>query len=119
MSTVFPKWTNQLPAMLLVGGLGSVSAIVGIVWYYFTPAYWSVGYMPTQPGTGFSHLIHAGKLGLDCRYCHTHVEESAEANVPNVATCMGCHAQARNGTRTTDIPVRKPARDAVVCCSPM
>ncbi|MBS0196370.1 MAG: cytochrome c3 family protein [Planctomycetes bacterium] len=51
--------------------------------------------MPKQPGGGFNHQIHAGKLGLDCRYCHTKVEKSAEANIPNVATCYGCHADNR------------------------
>ncbi len=92
MSTIFPKWTNHLPTIAAVAGLGAVSSVVGIVWYYFTPKFWEAGYMPTQPGSGFSHLTHAGKLGMDCRYCHTHVEQSAEANVPNVATCYGCHA---------------------------
>jgi hypothetical protein len=47
--------------------------------------------MPKQPGGGFNHQIHAGKLGMDCRYCHTKIEQSAEANIPNVATCYGCH----------------------------
>jgi hypothetical protein len=91
VSTVFPKWTNQLPPMLAAGSLGGLCAVIGIVWYFFTPKYWEVGYMPTQPGGGFTHLIHAGKLGIDCRYCHSHVEESAEANIPTVSTCIGCH----------------------------
>lgn len=95
MSTIFPKWTNQLPTMLLFGVIGGVSTAIGAVWYYWTPKFWEVGYMPTQPGGGFSHLLHAGKLGMDCRYCHTHVEESPEANIPNVATCYGCHATGR------------------------
>jgi hypothetical protein len=92
VSTIFPKWTNHLPTALTVGGVGAACSIVGLVWYYFTPKFWVAGYMPTQPGAGNSHRIHAGKLGMDCRYCHTHIEESAEANIPNVATCYGCHA---------------------------
>ncbi len=92
MSTIFPKWSNKLPPLILAGVLGGGSAVVGGVWYYATPKFWRVGYMPTQPGGGFSHQIHAGKLGLDCRYCHSHVEESPEANIPSVSTCMGCHA---------------------------
>lgn len=92
MSTIFPKWTNHLPTIGAIGGLGFVSSVVGIVWYYFTPSFWEVGYMPQQPATGFSHLIHAGKLGMDCRYCHSHVEESPEANIPPVSVCYGCHA---------------------------
>lgn len=91
---------NHLPTIGAIGGLGFASTAVGIVWYYFTPKFWEVGYMPRQPGGdpkgttgGFSHLIHAGKLGMDCRYCHSHVEESSEANIPPVAVCYGCHAE--------------------------
>jgi hypothetical protein len=93
VSTVFPKWTNRLPTMMLAGVLVGLVTVIGVVWYYFTPKYWRVGYMPTQPGSGFSHQIHAGKLGMDCRYCHSHIEHSPEANIPSVNTCMGCHAE--------------------------
>jgi len=117
VSTIFPKWTNHIPTIGALVGATKVCLIVGFVWYYFTPKYWEVGYMPAQPlmsvefkeaklaegklkpgnvagidYPGFSHLIHAGKLGMDCRYCHSNVETSPEANVPAVATCFGCHA---------------------------
>ena len=49
-----------------------------------------VGYKPSQP-IPFSHPQHVGKLGMDCRYCHTSVEKSAIASVPPLETCMGCH----------------------------
>jgi len=95
VSLLFPKWFNAFPTAFALGGLCTATVAVAGVWYYFTPKFWAVGYEPTQPGGGFSHQIHAGKLGLDCRYCHTKVEESPEANIPNVATCMGCHADGR------------------------
>lgn len=95
MSTIFPKWTNKLPTMMAGGLAGGATLVVAIMWYYFTPKYWAVGYQPTQPGGGFNHQIHAGTLGLDCRYCHSRVEESAEANIPPVETCIGCHADGR------------------------
>lgn len=46
----------------------------------------------TQP-VPFSHRHHVGGLGLDCRYCHTSVEESSFAGMPATKTCMNCHAQ--------------------------
>lgn len=43
----------------------------------------------------YSHELHAGSLGMDCRYCHTAVENSAFANVPPLETCMACHNQVK------------------------
>lgn len=92
---MFPRWMNQLPPVLFGGALSTLVVVIAFVWYYFTPKFWVVGYMPTQPGGGFSHEIHVGMLGMDCRYCHTHVETSYHANVPDVSTCMNCHADGR------------------------
>jgi hypothetical protein len=39
----------------------------------------------------FSHEHHVGGLGIDCRYCHTAVEQSATAGIPPTATCYNCH----------------------------
>ncbi len=92
MSDVFPKWTNKLPLRIIIG-LGVLGAAVTMgVTYYFTPKYTRVGYQPVQP-VAFSHNIHAGQLGLDCRYCHTAVEKSWFSNVPATSTCMNCHNQ--------------------------
>jgi hypothetical protein len=41
----------------------------------------------------FSHQHHVGVLGLDCRYCHTAVEQSPVASLPPTHTCMTCHSQ--------------------------
>jgi len=91
VSVIFPKWMNVLPTVGAVGALLGGIGLVGGFWYYATPKFYRVGYMPKQPGGGFNHQIHAGKLGMDCRYCHTKIEQSPEANIPNVATCFGCH----------------------------
>ena len=92
MSAIFPKWTNRLPLMIIVGVLLVGSAVTAGVWYYFTPKYSRVGYQPIQP-VPFSHAVHAGQLGVDCRYCHTGVEKSWFSNIPAASTCMNCHSQ--------------------------
>lgn len=63
---------------------------IGIIWYYFSPQYTDVGYRPEQP-VAYSHKLHAGDLGIDCRYCHTGVETQAKATLPPTQTCMNCH----------------------------
>lgn len=95
MSVLFPKWLNALPTVGAAASVGGLATAVLGTWYWATPDFFEVGYMPHQPSTGFSHQIHAGKLGMDCRYCHTKVEQSSEANIPAVATCYGCHAETR------------------------
>jgi hypothetical protein len=49
------------------------------------------GYAPVQP-IPFSHKIHAGENGIDCRYCHSAVTKSRHATVPPVAVCLNCHS---------------------------
>lgn len=90
---LFPRWMNHLPIVGALATVGGAVTVVAAYWYWATPDFWQVGYMPDQPDSGFNHQIHAGKLGIDCRYCHTKVELSPEANIPNVATCIGCHAE--------------------------
>ena len=92
MSDIFPKWTNQLPVKIIAGAILAATTGVAGVWYYFTPKYTRVGYQPIQP-VPFSHAVHAGQLGVDCRYCHTDVEESWYSNIPAAETCMKCHNQ--------------------------
>jgi cytochrome c7-like protein len=86
----FPRWTNTVPALVVLVTTGALLLTTAVVWAYFTPAYWEVGYMPEQP-VAYSHQLHAGTLGIDCRYCHDNVEESKYANVPSPSVCMNCH----------------------------
>lgn len=91
---LFPRWANRAPAVvaLVLGGIGVV--IVAAFWYWGTEKFWRVGYSPIQP-IPFSHKLHAGDLGLDCRYCHSSVERSPFAAVPPTQTCMNCHSKVK------------------------
>ena len=94
MANLFPRWSNWLPLKLLVCVIVVSTAVTAGFWYYFTPKYTRVGYMPVQP-VPFSHDIHANQLGMDCRYCHSFVEVAAHSNVPNTQVCMNCHTQVQ------------------------
>jgi len=90
-SQIFPKWTNKIPLFAAAGVVGVLVSLIAFFWYYGSPKYTDVGYQPQQP-VEYSHKLHAGDLGIDCRYCHTSVEESGEAIIPPTQTCMNCHA---------------------------
>lgn len=94
MTVIFPKWTNHLPTIgALVAGTGAL-VVVSIVWYWFSPRHTDVGYQPLQP-INYSHKLHVGTLGLDCRYCHHGVEKGPHATVPTTEVCMNCHIKVK------------------------
>jgi hypothetical protein len=88
---IFPKSLNYLPLVAALAAAVGGGVVTFVVVYYFSPKNLQVGYAPVQP-VPFSHRLHAGQLGMDCRYCHANVERSFEAMVPPTQTCMGCHA---------------------------
>jgi len=110
VSTTFPRWMNLFPTVVAGAVLSGGAVAVGGVWYYFTPKYWDVGYMPVQPGGGFNHQLHAGTLGMDCRYCHSNIEQSAEANIPSVSTCFGCHSENKLKAFATEVNATHKAK---------
>jgi len=91
---LFPKWSNLLLPTIIAAALTIPLYAVFFVAYGFSPKTLEVGYQPKQP-VPFSHALHAGELGMDCRYCHTSVEKAAHASVPPTQTCMNCHTQIR------------------------
>ena len=105
MAQLFPRKANTFPALTLFGALGGGVLLIAFVWYYFSPEFYEVGYQPTQP-VPYSHALHAGQLGMDCRYCHNHAEESTYANIPPTQTCMNCHAQIKTESLAL-LPVRE------------
>ena len=90
MAQIFPEWTNKIQTYAALGAVLLIAGMIGFFWYYGSPQYTDVGYQPVQP-VAYSHKLHAGDLGLDCRYCHNLVERSPHANVPPTQTCMNCH----------------------------
>lgn len=91
MSKIFPKSVNQLPLQIVIFLAVFGGVLTAGITYYATPKYTRVGYAPVQP-VPFDHSLHAGQLGIDCRYCHTNVEQSEHSNVPATSTCMACHS---------------------------
>ena len=106
MTVLFPKWTNQVPAYLALGAGGAGLFVVLVISFWFSPKHTDVGYQPYQP-IAYSHKLHAGALGMDCRYCHQNVEEGPHATIPSSQTCMNCHSLVK-----TESPLLEPIRES-------
>jgi mono/diheme cytochrome c family protein len=48
------------------------------------------GYAPIQP-IHYSHKIHAGENGIECKYCHSSARVSKHSGIPSLNVCMNCH----------------------------
>lgn len=48
------------------------------------------GYAPIQP-IHYSHKIHAGDNGIECKYCHSSARVSKTSGIPSLNVCMNCH----------------------------
>lgn len=101
----FPRWANSLRPHLTAAAILGPVFVIALIYLAFSPQTTAVGYRPVQP-VPYSHLLHAGELGIDCRYCHTAVERTAAAGVPPTSVCMNCHARIKGGS-----DLLRPVRD--------
>jgi len=60
-------------------------------------------YEPIQP-IHYSHRIHAGSNGIDCKYCHSAARVSKNAGIPSLNVCMNCHKNISEVSDTTATP---------------
>lgn len=91
---MFPRWANLLLPLVIIGGLGAAAYVPVVAYVIASPAATDVGYAPEQP-IPYSHALHVGELGMDCRYCHTTVTETGFAAIPAAQTCMNCHSYVK------------------------
>jgi mono/diheme cytochrome c family protein len=74
--------------------------VVAAILFLLTSAYFMYGYFmqigvdqgyePIQP-IHYSHKIHAGENGIDCKYCHSSARVSKHSGIPSLNVCMNCH----------------------------
>jgi hypothetical protein len=95
MAQVFHRHANLFVKLALVGIFIALVA-GGFVWRYST-ARPAAEREPVPQPVPFSHKHHVADDGLDCRYCHTAVEDSSTAGMPPTKTCMTCHSQLFTG----------------------
>jgi Cytochrome c7 and related cytochrome c len=107
MAQIFRPRSNTIAR----AGLAAAVLILGATGWCVYAIYWSPWTTremnPIPQPVPFSHKHHVYGLGLDCRYCHTRVEDSAFAGMPPTETCMTCHSQIWR-----DAPMLAPVRQS-------
>lgn len=107
MAQLFPSYANVLARLSILG----VVVLVTVIAVVATLLYWSPVVTQVEVAKEqiipFSHQRHVQGNGIDCRYCHTSVEDSSFAGIPPTETCMTCHSQV-----LADAPMLEPVRDS-------
>ena len=105
MSQIFHRSANTIARVSI---FGAVFFIAALLWLFDavnrSPWVTEASVAREQP-IQFSHERHVAGNGIDCRYCHTSVEESSFAGIPPTKTCMNCHSQI-----WTNAPILEPVR---------
>src|SRR5262249_8902833 len=97
MPQLFHRAFNTISLVTIYGSVPILGIFGAILAIFVRSSYaTNVGITREQP-VPFSHAHHVNELGIDCRYCHTSVEESAFAGIPPTKTCMNCHQQIWQG----------------------
>ena len=106
MAQIFsPAADTWLRLSLLIAAVVVLGGLLVAAGYVDSSSVTQTGWVQDQP-VPFSHEHHAGALGIDCRYCHSHVEEAASAGLPATQVCMTCHSQIWTGAEML-APVRE------------
>ncbi len=94
-SQIFGPRINTIARVSIFVGALIVVELVLILIVFFRSNYWREVNVAVEQPIPFSHQIHAGLIGTDCRYCHTSVNQTAYANIPPTETCVTCHTQVK------------------------
>jgi hypothetical protein len=114
MGQIFPSNANLIARLSIFAVVLLVAELLLITGVYFRSNYYRQINVAVQQPVPFSHQLHNGVLGVDCRYCHVSVADSAFANIPATETCMSCHSQV-----ATNSPLLEPVRQSYATGEPI
>ena len=109
MPQYFSRSANTFARISILAGVSSVIVVLSLSYLIVRSPYETMQNVPREQPVPFSHAHHVGGLGIDCRYCHTSVEKSSFANIPQTKICMNCHSQMWASSPTLE-PVRESYR---------
>jgi hypothetical protein len=93
MAQIFHPSTNTLSRLSIFGAVFVLALLLWLLAAVERSPYITQADVVREQPVPFSHKHHVSGLGIDCRYCHTTVEEAAFAGIPSTKTCMTCHSQ--------------------------
>lgn len=93
MAQIFHRSTNTLSKVSIFVGAILLLTFLWILAAIDRSDYSTQAHVAREQPVPFSHKHHVSGIGIDCRYCHTSVEESAFAGIPPTQTCINCHSQ--------------------------
>jgi hypothetical protein len=110
MSQIFHRSTNTIARVSIFGALFAAAGLLWLLAAVNRSPWVTTATVAREQPIQFSHERHVGGNGIDCRYCHTSVEESAFAGIPPTKTCMNCHSEIFSNSPFLE-PVRASFRD--------
>jgi hypothetical protein len=93
MSQIFHRSANTISRVSIFGAVFIIAGLLGLVAQVNRSPWVTGARVAREQPIQFSHERHVAGNGIDCRYCHTSVEESRFAGIPPTKTCMNCHAE--------------------------
>jgi len=106
MAQIFHRSTNTIARVSIYGAAFILGLLAYVAWEVNQSSYFTNTGLPLDQPVPFSHKHHTAELGIDCRYCHTSVENSPFAGIPPTTTCMTCHSQIWTNSSMLE-PVRE------------
>ncbi len=107
MPQIFHPSTNTLSKVSIAVGVVLLAVLGWLLTAIERSDYVTQANVAREQPVPFSHKQHVSGVGIDCRYCHTSVEESAFAGIPPTQTCITCHSQI-----WADAPILEPVRES-------
>src|SRR5256885_9091005 len=105
MSQIFHRSANTMARVSIFGAVFFVAGLLALFAEVNRSPWMTQVHTARDQPIQFSHERHVAGNGIDCRYCHTSVEESGFAGIPPTETCMTCHSKV-----WTNAPILQPVR---------
>jgi Cytochrome c7 and related cytochrome c len=106
---IFHRSTNTIARATIYGAIFVVAVLFWALNEFQRSPYITYAEVARPQPVPFSHQHHVAATGIDCRYCHTSVENSDFAGIPPTKTCMNCHSQIWTNAKLLE-PVRESYR---------